>query len=229
MLQMIEQLLTRRPVVFQLVRFAGIGAMNAALDFLLLNLVTLSFGVQSGPKLAVLNIIGVCAAIIQSYLWNKYWAFAAQQMHSLVYQFIGAVLVGGLGFVTFCLAVLPSAAPLLASYGVPVAFNYTTQFYWVVLAGFLFLQLILAVNLGLFHKTAGVSAPFEMGQFAKFILVSVVGVVINSLALFAIASVLLWLMPDFSASLAKNIAKFAAVFISLVWNFAGYKFFVFKR
>lgn len=228
MFQSIESFLLRKPVVFQILRFAGIGALNTALDFLILNLVTTTFGVESGPLLAALNVVGVVAAIAQSYVWNKYWGFALHTGDSVVRQFFGAVLVGGLGFVAFCLAVLPSLAPVLAPYGVDVTSMASAGYYWQVVAGFIFLQLVLAVNLGLTH--AEQQAPGGgVSQFGRFIGVSVIGIAINSLVLYAIATVLIWLVPGFPPALAKNSAKFAGVFVSLVWNFIGYKFFVFKR
>ena len=228
MFQSIDSFLLRRPVVFQILRFAAIGALNTALDFLILNLVTTELGIESGPLLAILNVVGVVAAIVQSYVWNKYWAFALPTDTSVVRQFFGAILVGGLGFVTFCLAVLPSLAPVLAKRGIAVPLHASSEYYWTILAGFLFVQLVLAVNMGLTHARELTPAS-GVSQFGRFLGVSVIGVAINSLVLYALATFLLWVFPSFPVPLAKNSAKFAGVFISLVWNFVGYKFFVFKR
>lgn len=227
MFQSIESFLLQKPVVFQILRFAGIGALNTALDFLILNLLTTAWGVESGPLLAGVNVVGTVAAMIQSYAWNKYWAFATQTSVSVVRQFFGAVLVGGLGFAAFCAAVLPSLAPVLAQRGIVLG-SFSIQYYWILLLSFLFVQLVLAANLGLFHAGAHAESrnAFEMG---KFVLVSVIGVAINSVILYVLATALVWLVPAFPIALAKNVAKFAAIFISLVWNFIGYKFFVFKR
>ncbi len=229
MLQTLEQWLASRPILFQLMRFACIGALNTALDFTLLNLLTESFAIQSGPGLWLLNTVGVVAAIIQSYIWNKHWAFAnTQKAQSLFGQLCVLVGVGGLGFGVFVLSILPSLRGLLDSiFMLPDFIAPQVGYYIAVLLGFLLLQLIVTVHLGFYdHAQQATSQPSQFGSFA---LVSLVGVIINSTILLFLAWVLTELVFDLEASLAKNLAKFAAVFISLAWNFVGYKFFVFHR
>ncbi|MEK9151511.1 MAG: GtrA family protein [Patescibacteria group bacterium] len=74
-------------------------------------------------------------------------------------------------------------------------------------------------------KTRTQQEPFK---FSQFFAVSVVGIIINGLVLTAITTSIPPLF-GLSAVLWANIAKLAATGISLVWNFVGYKFFVFKR
>ena len=65
-------------------------------------------------------------------------------------------------------------------------------------------------------------------KFSQFIGVSIIGVAINSLIVFSITT---YVPPMFGISsvLWANLAKVAATGISLIWNFVGYKFWVFKK
>ena len=65
-------------------------------------------------------------------------------------------------------------------------------------------------------------------EFSQFVIVSLIGVAINSSIVFGIAT---YIPPVFGLGkeLWANIAKAAATGISLAWNFIGYKFIVFKK
>lgn len=65
-------------------------------------------------------------------------------------------------------------------------------------------------------------------KFSQFLAVSIVGIIINGLILTSITS---YISPLFglSAVFWANIAKLMATGVSLIWNFIGYKFFVFKK
>jgi putative flippase GtrA len=65
-------------------------------------------------------------------------------------------------------------------------------------------------------------------KFSRFLAISVVGVVINGLVLTGITTSISPLF-GLSAVLWANFAKLAATGVSLIWNFIGYKFFVFKK
>lgn len=225
MFSQLSALLARKPVILQLLRFACIGALNTAIDFVILNLLTHHFGVEEGSGLAYINVVGVTAAIVQSYYWNTYWAFAADGAVSVLRQFVGVVLVGGLGFCAFVAAVLPSVSEALASRGF-ATIEASSLYYGLVLLVFLLLQVILAVHIG-FHKKE--DAANKGVIFGKFILISVIGVVINSIVLTSVAALILHVSPTVAVSFAKNVAKLIAVFVTLSWNFVGYKFFVFNR
>jgi putative flippase GtrA len=90
---------------------------------------------------------------------------------------------------------------------------------------------IATINSYFFNKywTFQDSSKKDAGKkFSQFLAVSVVGVAINSLVVFAITT---YIPPMFGISsvLWANLAKLAATGISLIWNFAGYKFWVFKK
>jgi len=65
-------------------------------------------------------------------------------------------------------------------------------------------------------------------EFGQFILVSLVGVAIHTSVVFAITT---FIPPvgGVGRELWANLAKVAATGLSLVWNFIGYKFIVFRR
>jgi len=65
-------------------------------------------------------------------------------------------------------------------------------------------------------------------KFSAFFIISIIGLVINGLVLTSITT---YIAPFFglSALLWANFAKLFATGFSLVWNFIGYKLFVFKK
>lgn len=65
-------------------------------------------------------------------------------------------------------------------------------------------------------------------QFSQFFVVSIIGILING----GILTVITTFIPapfGLSAQLWANVAKLFATGASLVWNFVGYKLFVFKK
>jgi putative flippase GtrA len=73
---------------------------------------------------------------------------------------------------------------------------------------------------GLTDKNAGI-------QFSQFFVVSIIGILINSTVLTAITT----LLPapfDLGPQMWANVGKLIATGLSLVWNFVGYKLFVFR-
>ena len=199
-------------MILQLFKFACIGALNTAVDFVILNFLTISLGITGGLKLGLINVVGVVIAILQSYYWNRVWAFAVDSGVSLLKQFIRLVLVGGLGFLTF-VAVL-----------VGVNLGMSAAFYGFLLFAYVVVQAVFIISFHFPKIQQGDAAEFE-----KFVLVSLIGVGVNSIVLVVGVLVLTKLDLGLAEPLIKNLAKFAAVFVSLAWNFVGYKFFVFKR
>ncbi len=65
-------------------------------------------------------------------------------------------------------------------------------------------------------------------KFSQFLVVSIVGITINGGIVYAITS---FTNPLFGMSpqLWANVAKLFATVVSLIWNFLGYKFIVFKK
>ena len=66
------------------------------------------------------------------------------------------------------------------------------------------------------------------GQFVQFLGVTLIGLLINGGIVYTITT---WISPMFGVSIEvwANIAKVVATAVSLIWNFIGYKFIVFKK
>ena len=136
----ITQLLNRYPIIMQLCRFAAIGIVNTALDFIVLNFITKHFGVEKGTGLSIANAPGFILAVIQSYFWNKYWAFGENENLSLFKNFLRLVWVGILGVLALLMVFIGAkvqAAP---------------NFYLMIFIVFLIAQLALWSGFGFFRK-----------------------------------------------------------------------------
>lgn len=213
--QKLTQLLAEKPVILQLLKFAAIGSLNTALDFIILNYVTKSFGVTSGLNLGLLNFISFSTAMIQSYLWNRAWTFAATTLSPLRNLF-RLIIVGGLGFGSFALVFIGGLYSVVDTY------------YLFILIVFLIAEILIWYGFGL-----NLSQKVDVGashQFGVFMIVSLIGLVINS-AIIVGASIALapMLTSMINADTIKNVAKILATAVSLIWNFVGYKLIVFKK
>jgi len=140
---------TRWPLFFQFGKFVIIGASNTALDFGILNLLMFITGIESGLLFSIFKAVSFVFALINSFLWNKYWTFQDLQNKELGKQFIRFVSISVVAF---------------------------------------------------------------------FINVSIASYIVNVLGP----------TVDISPRLWANIGAFASLIITIVWNFFGYKFIVFR-
>lgn len=139
----------RMPFFWQLGKFGAVGILNTAIDFGVLNLLSLASGITAGFVVGGVNVPGFAAAVVNSYLWNKLWVFQDRQTGESLF-----------------------------------------------------------------------------GDFPKFFGVTFVGVAINS-GLVILLTTYVPIFGGFDAGARLNIAKAVATAVTLVWNFVGYKFFVF--
>lgn len=210
----VEKLLNAYPVLLQLSRFVAIGVINTALDFIVLNFLSKLLGITEGPQLGAINIISFSMAVVQSYFWNKYWTFNTAHV-SVLSNFRRLVLVGGVGFLSF-LAVLVSAK-LSAE---PII-------YFIIFALFVIAELALWIGFHLMQN-ASVQTTDAPKQFVIFVIVSLVGLLVNSV-LVTLLSTKIPTNSIINDDLVKNLAKVMATGVSLVWNFIGYKLVVFRK
>lgn len=63
-------------------------------------------------------------------------------------------------------------------------------------------------------------------EFIQFITIAIIGSIINTSIVYGIAT---YAPPIIAKELLVNLAKVLATIVSLVWNFLGYKFIVFKK
>jgi putative flippase GtrA len=212
----VEKFLLQKPIIMQLMRFAAIGVINTALDFIILNFVSKFLEINAGVSLGGINIIGFSAATIQSYFWNRYWAFgsAGSNPGDLYRSFFRLLLVGGLGAAGVGIVLFASQR------------GATDFFYLLVLVGFIVIETMLWMAFRLWERANGAAGV----QFVTFIIVSIIGLIINSVVL---SIGVRWLgdlnISGLEPDLLKNLAKILATGVSLIWNFLGYKMIVFKK
>ncbi|HMR55143.1 MAG TPA: GtrA family protein [Candidatus Doudnabacteria bacterium] len=215
--QRLARLLEARPVILQILRFAAIGTINTALDFIILNYITKSFGVTEGFTLGALNMVGFTAAMIQSYFWNRAWTFHSFNISPLA-NAIRLMIVGGLGLFAFLLVMIGSIQGAMENY------------YLFILVVFIVSEILVWYAFGLKLTSNNGEDGKVAQQFASFMIVSFIGLLINS-GIVALASSAL--APSLSSFInedsVKNVAKILATGLSLIWNFMAYKLFVFKR
>jgi putative flippase GtrA len=137
-------------IIGQIVRFAVVGGINTAVDWVILFGLTRATGIYEGNGLIPLNTISFTAAVINSYLLNKKWTFK------------------------------------------------------------------------------DVDTANSGKKFSSFLLVSIVGALINT-AVLRLVSTNIDPMFGLSQQVWLFVAKAAATGIGLAWNFIGYKLFVFKN
>lgn len=214
--QKLTKLLAEKPVILQLLKFAAIGSLNTALDFIILNYLTKSAGITSGLSLGLINIIGFSAATIQSYIWNRAWTFASSIASPIINAF-RLILVGGLGFITFVAVFFGGLSSVSENY------------YLFILVVFLFAEILIWFGFKLSLKGSGQDKQIGH-EFGAFVMISIVGGLINSSivagASYALAPNLANLI---NVDTIKNISKILATAVSLIWNFIGYKLFVFRK
>lgn len=202
-------------LVQQFIRFVGIGFLNTAVDFAVLNTLMFYFNVFTGVSVGAFSVVSFILGVTHSYFWNKYWAFgssqaAADKLLKSLGQFVSAAIVGML---------------VIAAVVFGAAWQYDYPYY---------LFLIVALGLAEFamwrlyrlRRITGESAVRT--QFAVFVFVSVIGALINyGILRFGTVGI----SPQFGINqeLWTNIIKAGATGIALIWNFAGYKVFVFKK
>lgn len=205
-----ESFLERYPIILQLLRFGAIGIFNTAMDALVLNYMSAQFGIHKGAGIGWVNFPGFVLAVIQSYYWNKYWAFGVESVVSLVKNFFKLVAVGVVGVVVYGLLVLgghQAAGPL----------------YFISIFGlFILCQLILWYAFGFFNK----QTENNPQHYLSFFTVSAIGFLINSLVLYFATT---YVSVSSNSGDNLNISKLVATAVSLIWNFIGYKIFVFKK
>lgn len=133
-------------IFWQFSKFVMVGVLNTSIDFGVLNFLVAATGITGGASIISLNASAFCAAVFNSYFWNKRWVFAGR----------------------------------------------------------------------------------PGGKFISFLIITIIGVGINSGIVFFITT---FVPPiaELDRTLWVNFAKALATGISLFWNFMGYKLIVFKR
>ena len=205
----ITKLLEKFPIIYQFLRFAAIGFINVALNFLILNGISKAMGISQGWSLGAVEAVAFVFALIQSYLWNKTWTFGGEQGVSLWKNVLRLALVGSVGVLSILFVLVGSK------------FSAPPFYYFGILLVFLICQVVLWRAFGFHTSTTG-----HVGtSFLAFFIVTLVGFGINV----GLVSVISLHLHITQTDLDKNLAAVLATVVSLFWNFAGYKIVVFKK
>ncbi len=188
-------------------------------------------------------IIGIVSALLIWPLWLNlgiflnYWSL---RFILLIICPLGAVLVLLIAqwlkkfnniFWQFAKYGLVGILNTLLDFGILNLLSYLTKIYqggWLIIFNF-FAFFIANINSYFWNKywTFSKEDKGKTQEFAKFFIVSLVGYGLNSLALWVVTAG----SPMFDLSVAQweNIGKLLGTVFSLIWNFVGYKIFVFKK
>ncbi len=76
-------------------RFAIVGASGAVVDFGILNLLTLGFKLGFVPS----SVISFISAVINNFLWNRYWTYPDSRSKSVSRQLIQFSVINVIGLI----------------------------------------------------------------------------------------------------------------------------------
>ncbi|MBU2633577.1 GtrA family protein [Patescibacteria group bacterium] len=86
--------------IYQFAKFVIVGFLNTAIDFGVLNILSMMTGLTSGFLVGGVNIPGFTLAAINSYFWQKFWVFKKKEVqgektnYNDFFTFVAVVLVG---------------------------------------------------------------------------------------------------------------------------------------
>ena len=66
-------------IMRQFSKFAAVGFSNTAIDFGILNLLSMATGVTAGLQIGGVNVPGFVASVLNSYFWNQNWVFKGRE------------------------------------------------------------------------------------------------------------------------------------------------------
>lgn len=87
--------LAKRKEIVRFAKFATVGAIGAVVDFSVLNLLILVFGLSKFWA----NTCSFSAAVLSNFVWNRFWTFPESRQEQLVPQMIKFTLVSTGGYV----------------------------------------------------------------------------------------------------------------------------------
>lgn len=102
-------------------KFAAVGFSSAAIDFGVLNTLSILSGVTAGFILGGVNIPGFSVAVLNGYLWNKLWVFKDRDKENLFHDFPKFLAVTVIGLL------LNSGIIILLTTYFPLAFGFREE------------------------------------------------------------------------------------------------------
>jgi len=87
------------PVFAQFGKFAAVGLSSTAIDFGVLNILSMTTGITAGFILGGVNVPGFSVAVLNGYFWNKFWTFKAGGEGGLFHDFPKFLAVAVVGLI----------------------------------------------------------------------------------------------------------------------------------
>lgn len=85
-------------VVYQFAKFVLVGGLSFLIDMGILNFLIFYTGISVGLTQSAFKGISFTAAVINSFVWNKYWTFGRSKTHTVRKEFIQFLIVSIIGF-----------------------------------------------------------------------------------------------------------------------------------
>ncbi|MDO8561162.1 MAG: GtrA family protein [bacterium] len=85
------------PPLFQFAKFAAVGVLNSGVDFGVLNILILVSGIAAGGYYVAFKFASVIVAIINSFLWNKFWVFRGMTGKGPAAEFTSFIVISLVG------------------------------------------------------------------------------------------------------------------------------------
>lgn len=115
---MFKKLFLKHPWMVQFIKFALIGVLNTFVDLAVLNLMIWLTGVgKQGMYYTLFKAISFTVAVINSYIFNKYWVFKGEGDKKAAIEFSQFLFVSVIGAI-----VNVTVASLFVNY-MPIMFN----------------------------------------------------------------------------------------------------------
>jgi putative flippase GtrA len=86
------------PVFYQFAKFILVGSLNFLIDMGILNFLIFYTGISTGLPQSAFKGFSFIVAVLNSYLWNKFWTFRRSKSHDIRKEFIQFLIVSIIGF-----------------------------------------------------------------------------------------------------------------------------------
>ena len=86
------------PIIYQLAKFVLVGGLNFLIDMGVLNFLIFSTGVSTGITQSGFKSLSFLVALINSYVWNRYWTFKKEIRESISQELFQFFIISIIGF-----------------------------------------------------------------------------------------------------------------------------------
>lgn len=86
------------PIIYQLAKFILVGGLNFLIDMGVLNFLIFSTGISTGITQSGFKSLSFLIAVINSYVWNRYWTFKKEIKESISQEFFKFFIISIIGF-----------------------------------------------------------------------------------------------------------------------------------